>query len=122
MLREAESTIAKEKSVLYIGQTKKKRKVDKSLKKGKGKGKLDTAKVAKKDPTKDKGHCFYYVKDGHLKRNYKEEIVYPCIPDPDGEDEGGQASSSLAISTRWISAVKLLQSDLATLAQMEGGK
>ncbi|RZS23503.1 hypothetical protein BHM03_00056455, partial [Ensete ventricosum] len=21
------------------------------------------------------------------------EIVYPCIPDPDGEDEGGQASS-----------------------------
>ncbi|RRT38625.1 hypothetical protein B296_00020434, partial [Ensete ventricosum] len=22
------------------------------------------------------------------------EIVYPCIPDPDGEDEGGQASSS----------------------------
>ncbi|RRT70193.1 hypothetical protein B296_00018135, partial [Ensete ventricosum] len=45
------------------------------------------------------------------------EIVYPCIPDPDGEDEGGQASSSLAISTRWISAAKLLQSDLATLAQ-----
>ncbi|RWV79878.1 hypothetical protein GW17_00058925 [Ensete ventricosum] len=55
MLREAESTIAKEKSVLYIGQTKKKRKVDKSLKKGKGKGKLNRAKVAKKDPTKDKG-------------------------------------------------------------------
>ncbi|RRT33229.1 hypothetical protein B296_00044137 [Ensete ventricosum] len=27
------------------------------------------------------------------------EIVYPCIPNPDGEDEGGQASSSLAIST-----------------------
>ncbi|RZS22458.1 hypothetical protein BHM03_00055250 [Ensete ventricosum] len=24
------------------------------------------------------------------------EIVYPCISDPDGEDEGGQASSSLA--------------------------
>ncbi|RWV89916.1 hypothetical protein GW17_00047911 [Ensete ventricosum] len=24
------------------------------------------------------------------------EIVYPCIPDSDGEDEGGQASSSLA--------------------------
>ncbi|RWW49831.1 hypothetical protein BHE74_00043958 [Ensete ventricosum] len=28
------------------------------------------------------------------------EIVYPCIPDSDGEDEGGQASSSLAVSTR----------------------
>ncbi|RZS03052.1 hypothetical protein BHM03_00033174 [Ensete ventricosum] len=50
------------------------------------------------------------------------EIVYPCIPDLDGEDEGGQASSSLAVSTRWISAVKLLQSDLATLAQREGGE
>ncbi|RWW54011.1 hypothetical protein BHE74_00039435 [Ensete ventricosum] len=25
------------------------------------------------------------------------EIVYPCIPDPDGEDEGGQASSSIAL-------------------------
>ncbi|RWV80935.1 hypothetical protein GW17_00057708, partial [Ensete ventricosum] len=49
------------------------------------------------------------------------EIVYPCIPDPDGEDEGGQAYS-LAISTRWISAVKLLQSDLTTLAQREGGE
>ncbi|RWW38091.1 hypothetical protein BHE74_00056704 [Ensete ventricosum] len=24
------------------------------------------------------------------------EIVYPCIPNPDGKDEGGQASSSLA--------------------------
>ncbi|RZR87864.1 hypothetical protein BHM03_00015321 [Ensete ventricosum] len=44
-----------------------------------------------------------------------EEIVYPCIPDPDGEDKGGQASSSLAVSTRWISAAKLLQSDFATL-------
>ncbi|RWW35199.1 hypothetical protein BHE74_00059895, partial [Ensete ventricosum] len=36
---------------------------------------------------------------------------------PDEEDEGGQASSSLAVFTRWISAAKLLQSDLATLAQ-----
>ncbi|RZR99325.1 hypothetical protein BHM03_00028845 [Ensete ventricosum] len=45
------------------------------------------------------------------------EIVYPCIPDSDGEDEGGQASSSLAVSTRWISTAKLLQSELATLAQ-----
>ncbi|RZS26404.1 hypothetical protein BHM03_00059738 [Ensete ventricosum] len=44
------------------------------------------------------------------------EIVYPCIPDPNGEDEGGQASSSLAVSTRWISATKLLQFGLATLA------
>ncbi|RWW13711.1 hypothetical protein GW17_00022563 [Ensete ventricosum] len=48
------------------------------------------------------------------------EIVYPCIPDSDREDEGGQASSSLAVSTRWISAAKLLQSDLTTLAQREG--
>ncbi|RRT35044.1 hypothetical protein B296_00030911 [Ensete ventricosum] len=51
-----------------------------------------------------------------------KEIVYPCIPDPDGEDEGGQASSSLAVSTRWISAMKLLQSDLVTLTQREGGE
>ncbi|RZS07880.1 hypothetical protein BHM03_00038786, partial [Ensete ventricosum] len=50
------------------------------------------------------------------------EIVYLGIPDPDGEDEGGQASSSIAVSTRWIFAVKLLQSDLATLAQKEGGE
>ncbi|RZS00470.1 hypothetical protein BHM03_00030156, partial [Ensete ventricosum] len=48
------------------------------------------------------------------------EIIYPCIPDSDGEDEGGQASSSLAVSTRWISTAKLLQYDLATLAQREG--
>ncbi|RWV83253.1 hypothetical protein GW17_00055169 [Ensete ventricosum] len=41
---------------------------------------------------------------------------------PDREDEGGQASSSLAISTRWISIAKLLQSDLATLAQRDGGE
>ncbi|RWW53220.1 hypothetical protein BHE74_00040307 [Ensete ventricosum] len=41
---------------------------------------------------------------------------------PDGEDEGGQASSSLAVSTRWISTAKLLESDLATLAQREGGE
>ncbi|RZS01392.1 hypothetical protein BHM03_00031239 [Ensete ventricosum] len=43
------------------------------------------------------------------------EIVYLCISDPDGEDEGGQASSSLAVSTCWISAAKLLQSDLQLL-------
>ncbi|RWW35265.1 hypothetical protein BHE74_00059821 [Ensete ventricosum] len=53
---------------------------------------------------------------------YLLEIVYPCIPDSDGEDEGGQASSSIAVCTRWISAAKLLQSDLATLAQREGGE
>ncbi|RWW72146.1 hypothetical protein BHE74_00020064 [Ensete ventricosum] len=50
----------------------------------------------------------------------RSEIIYPCIPDPNGEDEGVQASSSLAVSTRWISAAKLLQSDIATLAQREG--
>ncbi|RZR88895.1 hypothetical protein BHM03_00016544, partial [Ensete ventricosum] len=50
------------------------------------------------------------------------EIVYPCIPDPDGEDEGGQASYSLAVSTRRISVAKLLQSDLTTLTQREGGE
>ncbi|RRT50688.1 hypothetical protein B296_00048028 [Ensete ventricosum] len=49
-----------------------------------------------------------------------QEIVYPCIPDPDGEDEGGQASSSLAVSKRWISAAKLLQFDLVTPTQREG--
>ncbi|RRT53133.1 hypothetical protein B296_00050017, partial [Ensete ventricosum] len=41
---------------------------------------------------------------------------------PDEEDEGGQVSSSLAVSTQWISATKLLQSDLSTLAQREGGE
>ncbi|RWW38375.1 hypothetical protein BHE74_00056388 [Ensete ventricosum] len=50
------------------------------------------------------------------------EIVYPCIPDPDGEYEGGQAFSSLTVSTRWISAAKPLQSDVTTLAQREGGE
>ncbi|RZS19314.1 hypothetical protein BHM03_00051692 [Ensete ventricosum] len=55
MLTKAESTIKKEKPILYIGETKKKRKADKSLKKGKGKGKLGKAKVAKKDPVEDKG-------------------------------------------------------------------
>ena len=55
MLREAENTIRKEKPVLYTGETRKKRKAEKSLKKGKGKGRPKKAKVAKKDPTKDKG-------------------------------------------------------------------
>ncbi|RZR74040.1 hypothetical protein BHM03_00031476 [Ensete ventricosum] len=49
--------------------------------------------------------------------NLSGEMVYPCIPYPNGEDEGGQASSSLAVSTRWISVVKLFQSNLTTLAQ-----
>ena len=49
MLREAESTIKKEKPVLYTGETRKKRKAERSLKKGKGKVKLGKAKVAKKD-------------------------------------------------------------------------
>ncbi|RRT43528.1 hypothetical protein B296_00056352 [Ensete ventricosum] len=53
--------------------------------------------------------------------NRLREIVYPCISDPDGED-GGQASSSLAVSTRWISTAKLLESDHVTLVQMEGGE
>ncbi|RWW03771.1 hypothetical protein GW17_00033037 [Ensete ventricosum] len=56
------------------------------------------------------------------KRPHPREIVYPRIPDPDREDEGGQASFSLAVSTRWISIAKLLKSDLATLAQREGGE
>ncbi|RWW72669.1 hypothetical protein BHE74_00019515 [Ensete ventricosum] len=52
----------------------------------------------------------------------QHEIIYPCIPDLDGEDEGGQASSSLAVSTRWIFAAELFQFDLTTLAQREGGE
>ncbi|RWV88216.1 hypothetical protein GW17_00049715, partial [Ensete ventricosum] len=50
------------------------------------------------------------------------EIVYPRISNSDGEDEGSQASSSLAVSTRWISTAKLFQSDLVTLAQRKGGE
>ena len=55
MLREAESTIKKEKPILYVSETKKKRKIEKSLKKGMGKCKSGKAKVRKKDPVKDKG-------------------------------------------------------------------
>ncbi|RZR81107.1 hypothetical protein BHM03_00007267 [Ensete ventricosum] len=58
--------------------------------------------------------------------SHAQEIVYPCIPNLDREDEGGQASSSLAESSYilvfQISVAKLLQSDLATLAQREGGE
>ncbi|RWV92420.1 hypothetical protein GW17_00045209 [Ensete ventricosum] len=53
MLREAESAIKKEKPVLYIGEIKKKRKANKTLKKGKGKERLGKTKVVKRDPTKD---------------------------------------------------------------------
>ncbi|RRT37494.1 hypothetical protein B296_00045519 [Ensete ventricosum] len=55
MLREVESVIKKEKLVLYIGETKKKRKANKILKKGKGKERPGKAKVAKRDSAKDKG-------------------------------------------------------------------
>ncbi|RWW78554.1 hypothetical protein BHE74_00013219 [Ensete ventricosum] len=55
ILREAESTIKKEKSVLYIGETNRKRKASKTLNKGKGKERLSRAKIAKKYLTKDKG-------------------------------------------------------------------
>ena len=55
ILREVESTIKKEKPVLYTSETKNKIKVEKSLKKGKGKGKPGKAKIAKKEPTKNKG-------------------------------------------------------------------
>ena len=56
ILREAESTIKKEKPVLYSGESRKKMNTEKFLKKGKGKsGKV---KFAKKDPTKDK--CQYF--------------------------------------------------------------
>ncbi|RRT66744.1 hypothetical protein B296_00007376 [Ensete ventricosum] len=55
MLREVESTIKKEKPVLYIGETKKKRKASKTLKKDKGKERPGKGNVAKKDLIKDKG-------------------------------------------------------------------
>ena len=75
MLREAESTIKKEKPVLYTSETRKKRKAERSLKKGKGKGKLGKAKVAKKDPAKDKGQCFHCGKYVHWKRICKEYLA-----------------------------------------------
>ncbi|RWW35241.1 hypothetical protein BHE74_00059852 [Ensete ventricosum] len=64
-------------------------------------------------------------------RSYKRRLQAQCQPieavtqgavAAACEDEGGQASSSLAVSTRWISTAKLLQFDLATLAQREGGE
>ena len=71
VLREVESTIKKEKLVLYTSETRKKRKAEESLKKGKGKGRLGKANVSKKDLAKDKGQCFHYGKDWHWRRNYK---------------------------------------------------
>ncbi|RRT31459.1 hypothetical protein B296_00051430 [Ensete ventricosum] len=67
--------IKKEKPVLYIGETKKKRKSNKILKKGKGKERPGKTKVTKKYPTKDKGQCFHYRQDGHWKRNYKDYLA-----------------------------------------------
>ncbi|RWV93804.1 hypothetical protein GW17_00043711 [Ensete ventricosum] len=60
--------------------------------------------------------CWEPQREHHMRRSY-----IPVFPDPYEEDKGGQASS-LVVSTRWISAAKLLQSDLATLAQREGGE
>ncbi|RWW09557.1 hypothetical protein GW17_00026949 [Ensete ventricosum] len=64
ILREAESTIKKEKSVLYIGETNRKRKASKTIKKGKDKERPVKAKIAKKYQAKDIGQCFYYGQDG----------------------------------------------------------
>ncbi|RRT31255.1 hypothetical protein B296_00048803, partial [Ensete ventricosum] len=169
MLREAESVIEKEKPVLYIGETKKKRKASKILKKGKGKeipevNLLICASVAGFSTVSEGSAqwgsaCMFMKLRGRVLRvrswnngvtcmsaqgcatsagpalasssgSYgasheklsRKEIVDPCIPDPDGEDEGGQASSSLAVSTGWISTAKLLISDLVTPTQREGGE
>ncbi|URE04495.1 hypothetical protein MUK42_34010 [Musa troglodytarum] len=92
MLREAESSIKKEKLVLYTSETRKKRKTEKTLKKGKGKGKMGKAKVTKKDPTKDKGQCFHRGKDEHWKRNYKKYLVERA------KQKLGEASGTFMIS------------------------
>ncbi|RWW48839.1 hypothetical protein BHE74_00045057, partial [Ensete ventricosum] len=42
----------------------------KTLKKGKGKEISSKAKVARKDPRKDKGQCFHCGQDEHWKINY----------------------------------------------------
>ncbi|RZS24610.1 hypothetical protein BHM03_00057696, partial [Ensete ventricosum] len=75
ILREAESAIKKEKPVLYIGETNKKRKANKTLKKGKDKGKPGKVNVAKKDPRKNQGQCFHCGQDGHWKRNCKDYLI-----------------------------------------------
>ena len=92
MLREVESTIRKEKPVLYTSETRKKRKAEKFLKKGKGKGRPGKARVAKKDPTKDKGQCFHCGKDGHRKRNCKKYLAEKA------KQKLGEASSTFMIS------------------------
>ncbi|RZS29304.1 hypothetical protein BHM03_00063016, partial [Ensete ventricosum] len=73
---------------------------------------------------------FYTIQSHHTQ--FKTNLSYENLgfnttvgkptADPDGEDEVSQASSSLVVSTRWISAAKLLQSDLVTLVQREGGE
>ncbi|RRT35939.1 hypothetical protein B296_00040627 [Ensete ventricosum] len=65
MLGEAESAIKKEKPVLYISETKKKRNASKTLKKGKDKERSGKVNVAKKYQAKDKGQCFHYSQDGY---------------------------------------------------------
>ncbi|RZS25382.1 hypothetical protein BHM03_00058571 [Ensete ventricosum] len=74
ILRETKSVI-KKKPFLYIGETKKKRKTSKTLKKGKGKERPGKTKVAKRDPVKDKGQCFHCGQDGHWKMNCKDDLV-----------------------------------------------
>ncbi|RWV78917.1 hypothetical protein GW17_00060026 [Ensete ventricosum] len=58
------SLVSSKKLVLYIGETNKKRKANKTLKKGMGKNKPSKTKVAKKDHAKDNDQCFHYGKDG----------------------------------------------------------
>ncbi|KAJ8492384.1 hypothetical protein OPV22_014105 [Ensete ventricosum] len=55
MLREAESTIKKEKLIIYIGETKKKRKTSKTLKKGKDKERPGKTKVLARPRRLDRG-------------------------------------------------------------------
>ncbi|RRT59222.1 hypothetical protein B296_00002994 [Ensete ventricosum] len=82
MLREAESIIKKEKPVFYVGETNKKRKANKTLKKGKSKRKPGKTKVAKKDPAKDKGQCFRRGKNKHWKGNYKNYFIAKVLAKP----------------------------------------
>ncbi|RWV89446.1 hypothetical protein GW17_00048401 [Ensete ventricosum] len=60
MLREAENTIKKEKLVLYIGETnRKKGRQVRSLRRTRAQKDRVRQKVAKKYPAKDKGQCFH---------------------------------------------------------------
>ena len=67
MLKNVESMMKKEKPVLLVVENNKKRKANRSFKKGQGKSKrTKKVKVAKKkEPIKDKGQCFHCGKDGH---------------------------------------------------------